>query len=69
MSDGAVSSAWTYFRLRAKHWVADITRVAVGTKCCALDLKVGILLHEKKERDRNFVLARMRRFTCMMSFT
>lgn len=51
MSDGAASSAWTYFRLRAKHWVADVTRVAVGTKCCTLNLKVGILLHEKKKKE------------------
>lgn len=53
LSDRAISSAWTYFWLGAKYWIADITRVAVGTKCCTLNLKVGILLHEKKVRKKN----------------
>lgn len=45
---------WTYFWLGAKYWIADVTRVAVGTKCCTLNLKVGILLHQKKRvRNRN----------------
>lgn len=55
-SDGAISTAWTYFWLGAKYRVADITWVAVGTKCCTLNLKMGILLHEKKVRNSNCAL-------------